>query len=470
MSTSQYIKLLMLHVLLGLVLYLFRPFSFLYSHGIILFGLLWVFRNRNANDEALLLCAYIVGGELLVKMTKGYLIWEYAKYAVIIVLFLGMYFKGISRNAIPYWIFLLLLIPGLLIGIYELGGEERVRQSIIFNILGPLTLFVTSLYCYQRKISLQKLMDVLLVLALPILSCLVYSILYTPDLKVALVHTGSNFATSGGYGPNQVATFFGMAMFVFFVRILFASQNLILVIINLLITLLFAYRALITFSRGGLITGIIIICFFLFFTFLRGSSRVRLKLSSLFIILGVGLLTVWLYSILLTGGLIEKRYKNQDALGREKESAFSGREKILKGEIALFLEKPIFGGGVGVGTKYREDNFDQHVASHNEITRMLAEHGLLGILGLLILGITPLVLYLNNRHHFFLLSFMIFWFLTLNHTAMRVAMPAFIYSLALLKVHINDEKIIVPWKRRFSPSSQPDHHRNAGEFLEGRGI
>lgn len=466
MSTKQYLFLLLLHVLIGIVLYLFKPFSIIYSHGVILVGLLWVFRNRNIGEEALLVCAYIIGSELLVKMTKGYFIWEYAKYAIIVILLLGMYFRGISKNAIPYWIFLLLLIPGLVIGIYELAGEVRIRQSIIFNILGPITLVICSLYCYQRPISIDKLMQVLFFVGLPIVSSVVYSIIYTPDLKEALVHTGSNFATSGGYGPNQVATFFGMGMFVFFVRVLFASPNFILLIVNLSITLIMAYRALITFSRGGLITGIIIIIFFLLFTYLKGSSLVRIKISSLFFMLGIGLVLIWLYSIVVTGGLIEKRYKNQDALGREKESVFTGREKILQGELALFLEKPILGAGVGVGAKYREEQFDQHVASHNEVSRMLAEHGLLGALGLMILGFTPLILYSENRHHFFLLSFLLFWFLTLNHTAMRVAMPAFIYSLALLKVHIYETPTL-PWKRRFGSSTQPHHPGNAREVSEG---
>jgi hypothetical protein len=35
------------------------------------------------------------------------------------------------------------------------------------------------------------------------------------------------------------------------------------------------------------------------------------------------------------------------------------------------------------------------VASHSEVSRLLAEHGMLGVLSLLILGITPLVLFLK---------------------------------------------------------------------------
>jgi hypothetical protein len=44
-----------------------------------------------------------------------------------------------------------------------------------------------------------------------------------------------------------------------------------------------------------------------------------------------------------------------------------------------------FGVGVGKGAEIREDETGVKVLSHDEITRMLAEHGTLGILGLLIL-------------------------------------------------------------------------------------
>ena len=81
-------------------------------------------------------------------------------------------------------------------------------------------------------------------------------------------------------------------------------------------------------------------------------------------------------------------------------------------------------------------------ASHNEITRLLAEHGAFGIGALIILLFTPLVLYFNNREHLFLLSFFLFWLLTINHAAMRLAAPAFIYALSLLKVQFVDETAV----------------------------
>jgi len=49
-------------------------------------------------------------------------------------------------------------------------------------------------------------------------------------------------------------------------------------------------------------------------------------------------------------------------------------------------------------------------------------------------------LYLENSFNMFMLCFVTFWFLTINHAAMRTAIPAFVYSLALLNVQLGGPK------------------------------
>jgi O-antigen ligase len=105
----------------------------------------------------------------------------------------------------------------------------------------------------------------------------------------------------------------------------------------------------------------------------------------------------------------------------------------------MFLDNPIFGVGVGKNKEYRLETTGVDAASHNEITRMLAEHGSFGLFALLILFFTPMIVYLNNKQNIFVLAFLIFWLLTINHAAMRLAAPAFIYALSLLKVSLTDE-------------------------------
>jgi len=455
-TNTQYNTLLVFHSGLGVLFFIFRPLAVVYGLLILVIGVFWIFRNQNKNEEALLVAAYLMGAEVFLRMTKGTLNHEFVKYSIMLILLLGMYLKGFSKNAVPYLVFFILLLPGIVIGMLTINQEERFRQILMFNLSGPFCLIIASIYCYNRKITFKKIMDVLLFAGLPIIGCATYLVLYTPDLKEVLVNTGSNFDTSGGFGPNQVATILGFGLFAFFARALFSSPTKWQLLINLLIVCFFSYRALLTFSRGGLLTGLFMVILLLGIVFFKGNSNAKMK-----IVLSIGTLIsvfiiIWLYTVFLTGGLIEKRYANQDAQGREKASMLSGREEIALTEIDLFLESPYLGGGVGSGTVYRRQLFDASIASHNEVTRMIGEHGMFGIMGLLLLIATPLFLFIDNRNHFFLLSFLAFWFLTLNHAAMRTAAPSFVYALCLLKIQMDEntviyrKQIIETWNKRFN--------------------
>jgi O-antigen ligase len=113
---------------------------------------------------------------------------------------------------------------------------------------------------------------------------------------------------------------------------------------------------------------------------------------------------------------------------------------LAEDEYETFKEHPIIGVGVGRSMEKRYAQTGEIIASHSEITRMISEHGSLGILGLMILFFTPLILYLDNKYNVYLLSCLIFWLLTINHAAMRLAAPAFMYSLSLVKIIIKKDE------------------------------
>ena len=440
MKERKYILLILLHVVIAVLIFLVRPLSVVYAMCIPAVGLYYVIKTQNRNNEVLYVAAYIVGSEVLLRMTGGNLLYESSKYGVMVFLTLGMYYSGFSKNAVPFWIYLLLLLPGVIIATETLNMQTDLRKAIAFNISGPLCLGIASLYCYNRKISLSQLNGILLAAALPIFSTTIYLILYTPDLKEVLVGTGSNFATSGGFGPNQVATVLGMGMFVFFSRLLLESKTKLLFIINLIILFNITYRGLVTFSRGGMLTGFIMIVILLAYLFMKTKSYGRFNLSRLLIFMSIGFLLTWGYTSNQTGGLIDKRYANQDASGRAKESHLTGREEIWDSEIADFLDHPVFGIGVAKALETRQEKTGgQVIASHSEISRTLAEHGMMGIIALLIVLFTPIFLFLDNQQHIYMYCFVLFWLLTINHAAMRIAAPAFIYSLSLLKVYMDEE-------------------------------
>jgi hypothetical protein len=431
----KYLNLILIHVGIGFMVFLI-PFSAkIYGYAIFILGAYFIVRTQNKNNEALMVAAYVVGSEVFLRMTQGNPLYEISKYGVIVYILMGMYFSGFSKGAAPYWIFLLLLVPSVVLTTFVLNFDTDIKNTIAFNISGPVCLGVASLYTFRRKIPVDQINTILLYMGLPIVSCMVYLTFYTPNIRDVITSTQSSFETSGGFGPNQVATILGMGMFIFFSRIIMESRTKYLLIINLIVALNITYRGVVTFSRGGMITGLLMIILLVLFLYFKSNFGGRVKLNYIIVFIVVALVATWTYTSFQTRGLIDKRYANQDAAGRTKESKFTGREDLALNEWETFLKNPIFGVGVGKGVEVRKAETGDHTLSHDEITRMLAEHGTLGIFALLILFLTPLFLYLENKFNMYLLCFLVFWFLTINHAAMRTAAPAFVYSLSLLNVY-----------------------------------
>jgi hypothetical protein len=433
---QSYLYLILFHVVVGVLGFLVPFTAKIYGYSIFIFGIYYIIKKQNRNNEALIAAAYVVGSEVFLRMTGGNPLYEISKYGVMVFIFIGMYYSGFSKGAVPYWIFLLLLVPSVIISTFTLNFDTDIRKAIAFNISGPVCLGLAALYTFRRKIALAEINNILLSMGLPIITCMVYLTLYTPNVQEVITGTESNFQTSGGYGPNQVATILGLGMFIFFSRVILDSKTKFQIILNLIIALNITYRGMLTFSRGGMITGFLMIVLLLVFLYFKSNYGGRVKLNYIIVLLVFAMFGTWTYTSFQTGGLINKRYSNQDAAGRAKQSQFTGREDVAQNEIDTFLKNPIFGVGVGKGAEVREDETGIKVLSHDEITRMLAEHGSLGIVALLILFFTPLVLYLENKFNMFLLCFVAFWFLTINHAAMRTAAPAFVYSLSLLNVQL----------------------------------
>ncbi|RXM43958.1 O-antigen ligase [Flavobacterium sp. YO64] len=436
MKRISFSYLILVHVIIALMVFVLPFLSMLYAFLIPVVGLFVVFRSKNKNNEVLYVSAYLICVEVFLRMTGGNFSNEYVKMLVVFFMLTGMFYSTVSTKSFVYFFYLLLLIPGIFVSVSTADLNIDIKKALVFNLSGPVCLAVSSIYMFKRKILFKDLQNIILVMGLPIISTVVYLFLYNPSVKDVVTGTQSNFETSGGFGPNQVSTILGLGMFVFFSQLLLFSKSKKKIILNGILLTLVSYRAIVTFSRGGVIAGIaMIICLMVviyYFSNSLGKAKVGLVVI-LSCLLGIG---IWGYTISETSGLIEKRYANQDAKGRQKTDRLGGREAVIEADLKMFFDNPITGVGAGMGKELRKDSLGQEVASHNEITRMLSEHGVLGIFGLLILLITPFILYINNRQHLYFLSFFIFWFLTINHAAMRTAAPAFIYALTLLFVQI----------------------------------
>ncbi|WP_405605368.1 O-antigen ligase family protein [Polaribacter sp. Asnod1-A03] len=428
-----------IHILLG-VLVIYIPISKLYTLITIIGGIFLIYRNKNKNEEALYFAGYIVGTEVFIRMSGGLLVYETGKYGLIIFTLLGLIMGPIKHKSsvsILFYVFLLLL--GIIFT--EVPPGESIRNAVAFNLSGPIALGVFALYCYKRTIKVSQLKELLFISLLPIFSIISYLYFRTPNLEEMVFGTASNFKTSGGFGPNQVATILGFGAFILAVFFLIKVKLARFIIIDAFFLIYFTYRCLLTFSRGGLFTAAIAFILFAFYMFLYKKITLA-KITKYIFVTFLLFLGIWLYTSNITGGMIANRYANKNAAGVEKDDISAGRGDIINTQLESFLESPFFGIGVGNGRfKRMESNQKITAASHNELGRLIEEHGLMGIIALIILLILSLenIYISNNYQRAFLTAFFIFWFLTINHTAMRIAFPAFAYSLSLIRITENDK-------------------------------
>lgn len=438
----SYLAIIIFHALLALIIFVIPFLSKLYALLIVLIGTILIIKNKNGNNEVLFVSAYLVGAEVFLRMTGGNFNNEYAKFCVIGFMLLGMVYSNFSKKALIYLFFLMFLIPSILVTANYQDAGIDVKKVLFFNLSGPVCLAICSIYAFGRRITLDNLQKLLLIIGFPIISTTVYLFLYTPNIQDVVTGTQSNFETSGGFGPNQVSTILGLGMFVFFTQLILFSKSKFEIFLNGGLFIFISYRGIVTFSRGGIFTAIAMIICLLALLYYFSNKKGKSKLTSVFTLTLLLSLGIWTYSSFQTRGLIEKRYANKDARGREKKDRLGGREEIMNQEIAIFLDNPILGVGVGMSKYKRTEITNIEIASHNEITRLISEQGLFGIFAFLILIITPFLHYISNKQHLYFLSFFVFWILTINHAAMRVAAPAFIYALALLSLQVKiPEKI-----------------------------
>lgn len=435
-SNMDYAGAIILHVLIGALIYLNESLAKGYFFAILFYFTyrIIVSSNDSRTFEVLKACAYFVGVEVFLRTTRGAISYEAGKYIVILFMLMGMLYKGLSGRGYPYFIYLMFLVPSIFVASTTLSFDANFRTNIAFVLSGPVCLGIAALYCYDKRVTFNQLSNILYVMVLPIIAHTVYIYFYNPSVREVINNTASNRAASGGWGANQVSAVLGLGMLIMAIRLFTKSPSIRLKVLNAFILIAISYRAVVTFSRGGVFAAILTISIFLFFYYISASRKKKNEVIGMFIFFCISLSITWMISISQTDGYINLRYENKDHLGREKEDLTTGRGELFKEEVEGFIHSPFLGIGSSRAKDQRIEEEGQGVTSHSEFSRTLAEHGIFGVIILLILMFKPFEIRSRNPQNYYFYAFLAFWFLTINHMSMRIAMPAFIYALALLKV------------------------------------
>ncbi len=431
---------LLLLLLTGLAGYAVPGFSTLYGFAFFAYAAYQTARNSNRGGWAHLGAAYIVSMDVWLRMTKAALPWEFGKIAAIFLLLLGFGLEGkLLRKPVFYWV-ILLLLPG----VFMVEGVDfnQFRQFLTFQLGGMFLLAVSAMYFYRRPFRAAQFRHLLLALTGPVILTVVQVTLRSPGIRELSFDLGANFAASGGYGPNQISTLIGIGMICLAVNWLFRLPPLFSRQIDIALFAVFSLRILLTFSRGGVAAAVLALGA-AYFVYMRDKGYSIRKLAQPLSIAAVGAAVFFAVNGITRGVLLDRfRGETYTTKAGLEELTFakstSGRFEIVMTDLQMWLDHPLGGVGVGMSNVLRPDYGVRNV-SHTEQSRLLSEHGALGLTVLLIILGVAWSDYRKRRglQRAILVLFFLWSFLSMFHSATRIAVIGFLYGVGFIVLYEN---------------------------------
>lgn len=381
----------------------------------------WILAAARTPGPVVAVAAYVAGCEVLWRMTEVALPWEISKYLLMVIFAVGIFrFLGRVERWGVVGLFLASLVPATVVPVIKLGVVGAI-DPISFNLGGLIALAIGVLFLSRLAGPWLSVAPALWAYVAPVLGIAALALDSVRSLTATDFFDDSNLRSAGGFGPNQVSAALGLGA-LFLVLLALRERRPALQIFAVVLGLWFTAQAMLTFSRGGVVNLGVALLFALPFLLRRRDTAARVLAISL----AVGLLGILVLLPRLddfTGGALERRFSR----GQEGER----RAELMAKDYETFREHPGLGVGVGQSEYYRLDR--RVIASHTEYTRLLAEHGLLGIMALGCLAALVVTGFLRQRQPFgqaWTVSLVAWTALELSHSSTRLAAIALVFSLA----------------------------------------
>lgn len=388
----------------------------------ILVAALVIAARKGPGVNLVAIMAYMIGSEVLWRMTKARVPWEFGKYALVLIATTAALRRWPDR---PNWlpvVYFLLLVPSAFLT-FGSEGFNGARQDVSFNLSGPLCLAVLMFYLSGIRFKVGDLSRVFQFLLMPIAGiCSIAS--FTLLTNQDIVFDGrSNAAASGGFAANQVSAILGLGTLVAFGYSASSGKSKLARGFLLVLAVAFLSQAALTFSR----TGVYLACASIGIFLVAASVDLKRALTGFCSLCALALaiaLLIWPAMDRFTEGALTRRFQKTDS---------TGRDQILMSDLGLFMNNPLFGVGVGRSREERSQIIAKVANAHTEFTRMIAEHGALGLLSL---GVLVTVI---CQHSYrarsspcgpFILGAIAWSILFMLVSAMRLAAPALLLGLS----------------------------------------
>lgn len=436
----------LVHVLLGISATIspFPMIVFFYATlGYSFINLFWVNPKERPRFIAELVL-YFASFEALGRLAGSdpYLPYELGKYILLFLCPLGLILlKKTTGKGLIGFVILIIALPA---AFFDESGQATFND-IKFNLLGLINIGVAIWFFSSLEIRLKTLISWSKLMIYPIISVLVFTIIRTPNLDEVEFTLGANFATAGGFGSNQVSTILGLGVFLVAIAILLNYRITGYKWLDIVLLGLFTIQGLLTFSRGGMIGGffaILVVMFYLAKLSIRERKNLRIPNFKKYVIpLGVLLFFVMVVTNAITGGMLLLRYMGETqgtmagSADKNLNKITTNRSDIFIEDVELFADYPFLGVGVGAST-YLRDEYKGY-APHVELSRLIAEHGSLGII---IFSLFLLVFFINKKNapdsisKGLLIAMFFLGFLATFHSATRTYITPLLMGISCIQI------------------------------------
>ncbi len=425
------------------------------------------FSKKDLQFNVLCFLAYVLGIEVLGRGAgcTPFIPQEVGKYSAFLFFFIGLALGGPIKKVSLYGIGMLLLsLPGILI------MPEYRMKDIVFNYLGLVALFLGVIFCSRQIVTYKQFKMLLRIMVYAIFSLACFTIFKAATFEKIEYKLTANYESSGGSITNQVSTLFGTGICVIVIMFLSGQRLFKYRWMDISLLLLFCVRGLLTFSRGGMVSAALAILLIVLIPKAKAAfqdAEVRLKKVSpgSFLVLVLGLTLCFYFVNAFTNNYLVYRYEGKTE--RSLQTGFdnsvgidqitSGRISIMNTDFNMFLANPALGVGVGQSKWLRPLYGGKSISStHLEFSRLLAEHGFLGFILVIMLYFYPGVKVLREPNNYRRIVMVVFFVMSLSctfHNAMRTMITPLLFSFAFLYIVPDgyDWRAHLKTKRRFTP-------------------
>ncbi len=425
-------KLVIKHVAFGF-LFAFIPQLFIpvfYLLAIISFA--WIFSNtKTAKNTSLVIAIffYLMMFESVSRLLAldPLIPWELGKYLSILFVVYLIYKQKIKAGFLVFlavFLILAMLIKGV------------TWKGFFFNASLFLGLLLTQDSLKSIRLNKVQLLRLLQTLILPLFVFLGASVNQIQDFQNQRYELSSN-SILDKIPSNQVATYMGLAFFLSLIPFFFINKYHTKWT-SYIAPVAFLIVGLLSFSRGGIITAVIGLLVISLGNIISGKLNYLIYLL-LFLVISI---PVGFYLNEVTDGNLLLRYQGetQGTLVGSKEKTLdtytTGRVSIFLGDWETFKNNWLFGVETGQSQHYREETELQQ--SHIELSRVLSEHGLIGLIAFIILVQNGFYRFKKSAESkqmkYLMFAIWTIGFVTTWHGATRTILPFVFMSIPLVTI------------------------------------